>query len=193
MPSPAALLPMSSLHLILGGARSGKSRHAESLALQAQGAGAQVVYLATAWAGDDEMRDRIAHHRAARPPHWHTIEVPVAPRALAQALQAHAGVGRFVLVDCLTLWLTQLCFPPPGHAEHDATAAVEALLAVLNGLPGEVVLVSNEIGWGVTPLGAQTRRFVDELGRVHQRVAALADTVTLVVAGQALRVKPSCN
>lgn len=187
------MLPVSSLHLILGGARSGKSRHAESLAQQAQAAGAQVVYLATAFAGDDEMRERIAHHRTTRPPQWQTIEVPVAPLALAQALRAHAGVGRFVLVDCLTLWLTQLCFPPPGQPAQDAAAAVDALLQSLVALPGEVVLVSNEIGWGVTPLGRETRRFVDDLGRVHQRVAALADTVTLVVAGQALRVKPSCN
>lgn len=187
------MLPVSSLHLILGGARSGKSRHAESLAHRAQAAGAQVVYLATAFAGDDEMRERIAHHRTTRPAHWQTIEVPVAPPALAQALRAQAGVGRFVLVDCLTLWLTQLCFPPSGHPAQDAAAAVDALLQALNGLPGEVVLVSNEIGWGVTPLGPETRRFVDDLGRVHQRVAALADTVTLVVAGQPLRVKPSCH
>ena len=181
------------IHFVLGGARSGKSRHAEACAAQAQARGAQVVYLATAWAGDDEMRERIARHRADRPAGWSTVEVPVAPRALAEALRRHAGAGTCVLVDCLTLWMTQLCFPPADLPPQDAAAAAEALFDALDGLEGEVVLVSNEMGWGVTPLGREAREFVDQMGRLHQRLAARADRVTLVVAGLPLSLTPASS
>lgn len=179
------------IHLVLGGARSGKSRFAEACAAQVHARAGRVVYLATAWAGDDEMRERISRHRADRPAGWSTVEVPVAPRALAEALRQHAGAGTCVLVDCLTLWLTQLCFPPPGLPPQDPKVAADALIDCLGELDGEVVLVSNEMGWGVTPLGRETREFVDEMGRLHQRLAACADRVTLVVAGLPLSLKPA--
>lgn len=177
------------VHLILGGARSGKSRHAEQLARNAEAAGAQVVYLATAWPGDDEMRERIAKHREQRPAHWRTIEVPLEVDALAAALGEHARSDSCVLVDCLTLWLSQLMCPPSGIAPGDADAAVRALLGILPRLQGQVLFVSNEIGWGVMPLGRETRAVVDGLGRLNQELARTADRVTLMVAGLPLAVK----
>src|ERR1700752_5516539 len=101
-------------HLIVGGARSGKSRFAEQLACEAEAGGARVVYLATAIAGDDEMRERIAMHRSRRPPHWQTLEPPLRSDALAVALAEHARPNACVLVDCLTLWFSQLVCPPAG-------------------------------------------------------------------------------
>ncbi|MDB5802765.1 MAG: cobU [Betaproteobacteria bacterium] len=179
------------LHLILGGARSGKSRHAEQLALAA---GAPVTYIATARAGDAEMRARIAHHRQRRPSGWETIEAPV---ELAAALRKNAAAGRTVIVDCLTLWLNNLLFdghtgdaderliePPPLYAQQHA-----ALLETLPALPGAILCVSNEIGFGVIPLGALTRFFADEMGRLNQSVAARAGRVTLMVAGLPLELK----
>jgi adenosylcobinamide kinase / adenosylcobinamide-phosphate guanylyltransferase len=178
------------IHLILGGARSGKSRHAEALALEAERRGACVIYIATAWAGDDEMRERIAEHRARRPASWSSLELPDADHALAAALQAQAGEGHCVVVDCLTLWLAQHLCPPPGVPARDAKAEADALLAVLPGLAGRVLFVSNEIGLGVMPLGAETRRTVDALGRLHQQLAEQARRVTLMVAGLPLTLKP---
>lgn len=166
--------------LILGGARSGKSALAERLA----GAGGrEVVYIATARPGDDEMAARIAHHRARRPAAWTSVEEPL---ALADALREHARAGRCVLVDCLTLWLSNLLL--------DANAACcarerDALLDLLPALPGEVLLVSNEVGMGVVPLGRLSRRFVDEAGRLHQALAACCERVLLVAAGLPLALK----
>jgi len=183
------------LHLILGGARSGKSRHAEQLALAAPG---PVTYIATARAGDAEMAARIAHHRERRPPEWATMEAPI---QLAAALRQAAAPGATVLIDCLTLWLTNLLFDPsaetPPDASQDDPAAPparfalerSAFLAGLAGLPGLIIVVSNEIGLGVVPMGALTRFFVDEMGRLNQDVAALADRVTLTVAGLPLALK----
>lgn len=159
--------------LIVGGARSGKSAFAERLAAQS---GREVVYVATAEAGDAEMRARIEHHRALRPPGWLTVEAPL---ALAVALRSHAAAGRALLVDCLTLWLSNLV-----HADGPMLAAErEALLAALPALPGEVLLVSNEVGAGIVPLGAVNRLFVDEAGLLHQAVARLSDRVYWMVAG----------
>lgn len=179
------------LHLILGGARSGKSRHAEQLALAA---GAPVTYIATARAGDAEMRARIAHHRRRRPAEWETVE---ATMELAAALRDSAAPGKTVIVDCLTLWLNNLLFdghtanadegviePPARYAQQHA-----ALLETLPALPGTILCVSNEIGFGVIPLGALTRFFADEMGRLNQAVAARAGRVTLMVAGLALELK----
>ena len=179
------------LYLILGGARSGKSRHAEELATAAA---APVTYIATARGGDAEMRARIAHHRQRRPADWTTVEVPV---ELAAALRANAGPGRIVIVDCLTLWLSNLLFdghcgnpdeglvePPPAYAQQRA-----AFLDTLPTLPGTIICVSNEIGFGVVPLGALTRFFADEMGRLNQAVAAQANQVTLMVAGLPLALK----
>lgn len=172
-------------HLILGGARSGKSRHALQLALHA---GGEVRFLATAVAHDDEMRERIAIHRRERPRHWITVEVG---DDLAGALAAHAAPGRTVIVDCLTLWLaTLLCGDDPATPpQGDFARRRDALLNALPALPGRVLLVSNELGLGVVPLGALTRRFCDEAGRLHQAVAARCERVTLMVAGLPLVLK----
>lgn len=183
--------PDLNLHLILGGARSGKSRHAEALALQAEAAGDRIVYIATAWAGDEEMRSRIAEHRRRRSASWLSIELPDADFALAATLRAQAHRNCCVLVDCLTLWLAQHLCPPPGVPARDVQAEVDALLEVLPGLSGRVILVSNEIGLGVMPMGADTRRTVDALGRLHQHLAERARRVTLMVAGLPLTLKPS--
>jgi adenosylcobinamide kinase/adenosylcobinamide-phosphate guanylyltransferase len=172
-------------HLIVGGQRSGKSRHAEALARQwcAAAPGRTVTVVATALAADDEMRARIARHRADRPEGFDTLE---APRHLAQALREADGPDRLLLVDCLTLWLTNWLFPIDGPADGAAWQAERAaLLAVLPTLRARVVLVSNEVGWGVIPMGQDVRRFVDELGSLNQAVALACEQLTLMVAGQA--------
>ncbi len=166
--------------LILGGVRSGKSRLAEQ---QAQASGLPVTYIATATAQDEEMRARIAHHQAQRPPHWQLVEEPL---ALAATLQQHAAPERCLLVDCLTLWLTNLlCLEDEVRLRQE----VDALLAVLPQLPGTLILVSNETGMGVVPLGELTRRYCDEAGRLHQAVAARCEQVTMIVAGLPLILK----
>lgn len=166
--------------LILGGARSGKSALAERLA----GAGQRrVCYVATAQAGDSEMGERIAAHRARRPRHWACVEEP---RHLAATLQQHASAEGCLLVDCLTLWLSNLL------GDGDASlwpAERRHLLDVLPTLPGEVVLVSNEVGLGVVPMGELSRRFVDESGRLHQSVAGVCERVVFVAAGLPLVMK----
>ncbi len=157
---------------MLGGARSGKSRYAETLV---RDSGLSGVYLATAEAGDVEMAARIRHHRARRGPDWRTIEEPL---DLAGALARAARPGQAVLVDCLTLWLANLM-----AAARDIAAEREALLAGLEGLAGPVVLVSNEVGQGIVPDNALARRFRDETGLLHQAIAARADRVVFLVAG----------
>lgn len=167
---------MPELHFILGGARSGKSRHAEALVESEPG---PWVYLATAQAWDDEMRARIAAHRARRSPGWTTVDVPLdLPAALAAAGRAP------VLLDCLTLWLTNLIL-----GEHDVAAASLALVEALQLRQGMTVVVSSEVGLGIVPDNALARRFRDEAGLLHQRVAGVADHVGLMVAGLMLRVK----
>lgn len=166
--------------LILGGARSGKSALAERLA---NADGGEVVYIATAQALDGEMDARIAQHRARRPAHWHCVEEPL---ALAAALQAQAGEGRCLLVDCLTLWLSNLLLhPQPQTLARER----DALLQLLPQLPGRLLLVSNEVGQGVVPMGELSRRFVDEAGWLHQALAAQCQRVLLVVAGLPLVLK----
>ncbi|WP_232629520.1 bifunctional adenosylcobinamide kinase/adenosylcobinamide-phosphate guanylyltransferase [Methylobacterium sp. Leaf118] len=165
--------------LVLGGARSGKSAYAEALI---ESCPAPWLYLATAQAWDDEMRVRIGEHRARRPAGWHTLDVPTAlPEAVAAA-------NRPVLVDCLTLWLTNLLL-----AEADLEAATEALARACAGAPGPLVLVGNEVGLGIVPDNALARRFRDAAGRLHQRLAGQADRVILTVAGLPLTVKPSAD
>ena len=169
------------IELILGGARSGKSRHAEQRVLQT---GKHPVYIATATAGDEEMRQRIARHRQQRGADWHTIEQPL---FLAEALQQADQADACILVDCLTLWLSNclLAEDPALWSQQQA-----ALLACLPALKADVILVGNEVGQGIVPLGEINRRFVDENGRLHQRLAQIAGRVTLVVAGLPLTVKP---
>jgi adenosylcobinamide kinase/adenosylcobinamide-phosphate guanylyltransferase len=167
------------LTLIIGGARSGKSMLAERLAGEG---GREVVYVATAEARDSEMAARIARHRAQRPAHWRVVEEPL---ALAAVLCRQAQTERCVLVDCLTLWLCNLLHA--GAARFEAER--DALLAALPALAGDVVLVGNETGMGVVPVGELSRRFVDESGRLHQAVAACAQRVLLVVAGLPMTLK----
>ena len=170
----------SKLTLVLGGARSGKSTLAEKLVRES---GLAPVYVATAEALDDEMAARIAAHRARRDAGWRLIEVPL---RLVDTLRAEAGPERVVLVDCLTLWLTNL-MTAGLDPEHETAALVQAV----ENLAGPVVMVSNEVGQGVVPADAMSRAFVDHAGRLHQTLAAVADEVVLVVAGLPLRLKPS--
>jgi adenosylcobinamide kinase/adenosylcobinamide-phosphate guanylyltransferase len=173
------------LTFVLGGARSGKSAYAEHLAADS---GRPVTYIATARVADDEFAQRIAHHRARRPAHWALAEAPV---DLAETLARLDDPHACLLVDCLTLWLTNLLCPADGEPLDDAQyeARVAALEGALRDARAKVIVVSNEIGLGVVPLGAMTRRYVDELGRLNQRVAALATRVTLLVAGQPVAIK----
>jgi adenosylcobinamide kinase/adenosylcobinamide-phosphate guanylyltransferase len=173
---PAAA-PLPPLTLVLGGARSGKSRHAEAL-IATRGPG---LYLATAEAGDAEMTARIAEHRARRGAGWTTIE---APRDLVPALLEHARADRPILVDCLTLWLSNLML-----AGRDADAATAALVDALPRLAGPVVFVSNEVGLGIVPDNALARRFRDCAGRLNQAVAVACQCVVLVTAGLPLVLK----
>ncbi len=165
--------------LLLGGARSGKSRHAEDLALAHDG---RRVYLATATAADAEMRERIARHKARRKGHgWLVVEEPI---ALLDALRRHAAEDTFVVVDCLTLWLTNLML-----REENAGAAVAELAESLPALPGSVCLVSNEVGLGIVPETPLGRVFRDEAGLAHQMLARVADEVRFIIAGLPLWLK----
>ena len=166
--------------LILGGARSGKSRLAEKLASDSQLA---VTYIATSQPLDGEMNARVAHHRARRPAEWALIEEPI---ALARVLRENAGAERCLLVDCLTLWLTNLLMLDDAAR---LAAEREALLDGLASLPGEIIFVSNETGMGVVPLGELTRRYVDEAGWLHQALAERCQRVILTVAGLPLTLK----
>lgn len=165
------------LVLVLGGARSGKSRQAEALV---ESWPSPWTYVATAEAFDDEMAARIAEHRARRPAGWETRD---APHDLPEVLGG-VPAGRPVLVDCLTLWLSNLLL-----AERDLEAEGELLAAALARRAGPVVLVSNEVGWGIVPETPLGRRFRDAQGRLNQRMATLADRVVLVVAGIPVAIK----
>lgn len=162
------------LQLILGGARSGKSRLAEQTAIDRQLA---VTYVATAQALDSEMQSRITHHQNQRPSHWSLVEEPL---FLANALQKIDRPNQIILVDCLTLWLTNLLLLDDQSVQQ---LECEQLLKVLPTLQSEVILVSNETGLGVVPLGEISRRFVDEAGRLHQALGQIADKVVFCVAG----------
>lgn len=174
---------MASHQLIVGGQRSGKSRQAERLALRwATTPGHQVSVIATAQAHDDEMRQRIARHQADRPEGFDTVEVPL---QLSEALRTHASPRRLLVVDCLTLWLTNWLMPMSGEPRlEDWRTQCAALQQLLPSLTSPVIFVSNEVGWGVMPMGREVRAYVDELGRLNQLVARQCDTLTLMVAGQ---------
>ncbi|MDC5088430.1 bifunctional adenosylcobinamide kinase/adenosylcobinamide-phosphate guanylyltransferase [Acinetobacter baumannii] len=162
------------LQLILGGARSGKSRLAEQTAISMQLA---VTYVATAQALDPEMQSRIAHHQNQRPAHWSLVEEPL---FLAKTLQKIDRPNQIILVDCLTLWLTNLLLLEDQNIQQ---FECEELLKILPTLESEVILVSNETGLGVVPLGEISRRFVDEAGRLHQALGQIANKVVFCVAG----------
>jgi adenosylcobinamide kinase/adenosylcobinamide-phosphate guanylyltransferase len=166
------------LVLVLGGARSGKSAHAERLVLES---GLAPVYLATAEAGDAEMAARIAHHRARRGPAWTTIEEP---EELEEVLRREASSDRALLVDCLTLWLSNLLLK--GAAMPDR---IESLVQTLRAIPGLIVCVSNEVGQGIVPENALARRFRDAQGQLNQAVAAAAQRVVYMVAGLPMALK----
>jgi len=174
--------------LILGGARSGKSRHAQHLA---EAAGGSVLFVATAEAGDEEMAARIAAHRAARPAHWMTLEEP---RHLAEALRARQPHPRVIVLDCITLWVSNLLLglPDPPQAEEAeilVNRELEALLECIQSSPAHWLVVSNEVGLGLVPPYPLGRLYRDLLGSVNQRLAAAADEVLFMVAGLPLRVK----
>jgi adenosylcobinamide kinase / adenosylcobinamide-phosphate guanylyltransferase len=172
--------------LLIGGARSGKSALAERLATDSA---RPVTLIATAQAGDDEMAARIAAHRAQRPPHWRVIEEPL---ALAEALRAADTPGGCVLVDCLTLWLSNLLLADEAMPTQPGPRFVQerqALLAQLPTLQSDLLLIGNEVGHGIVPLGPLNRLFVDENGRLHQALAAHCERVRFVMAGCVLALK----
>lgn len=175
--------------LILGGQRSGKSRRAETLAAAwlAQSASHRAVFIATAQAWDEEMRERIARHqrdRAERLPGMVTVEEPL---QLAETIAQHTRADTLVVVDCLTLWLTNLLMPAEGAQAH--SPPLPSLSGTVRASAGPLVLVSNEIGLGVIPLGSEVRAFVDALGRLNQDVAGACTRVTLMAAGLPLALK----
>jgi adenosylcobinamide kinase/adenosylcobinamide-phosphate guanylyltransferase len=176
LPDPPAPLPK--VTLVLGGARSGKSAYAEHLA---NGAGSGAVYLATAEAGDGEMAERIARHRQRRGPRWRTIEEPL---DLVGALQRAVQPEQPVVVDCLTLWLSNLL-----AAGRDIAAETARLKDAFASLTGPVILVANEVGLGIVPPTPLGRVFRDDAGRLNQAIAQAADRVVFVVAGLPLTVK----
>jgi len=175
---------MNDIHLILGGARSGKSALAEKLAVES---GLPVTYIATAQVYDHEFGQRVEHHKSRRPAHWQTIEQSF---NLGQALKQRAGTGKCVIVDCLTLWLAQ-CICPDCERPDNLNWPDErhALLHGLGDLPGMILLVSNEVGMGIVPLGEINRQFQDEQGRLNQAVAQIADKVSFVAAGLPIKLK----
>ncbi|MGQ0442601.1 MAG: bifunctional adenosylcobinamide kinase/adenosylcobinamide-phosphate guanylyltransferase [Methylophilaceae bacterium] len=173
-----------SIHLILGGARSGKSAYAEKLAFESAMA---VVYIATAQVIDDEFKQRVDLHKAGRPRQWRTIE---APHHLADALLQASTANNCIVIDCLTLWLAQCICPECTPSEGiDWLEEQRKLLEALYQIKNKVILVSNEVGMGIVPLGAINRQFQDEQGRLNQAVAKLADEVYFIAAGLPLKLK----
>jgi adenosylcobinamide kinase/adenosylcobinamide-phosphate guanylyltransferase len=178
--------------LIIGGARSGKSALAER---RARECGLPVCYVATATAQDEEMARRVAHHQARRPRDWRCVEETL---HLAGVLEENARADTCLLVDCLTLWLTNLFFAGAAATQAEAGETIACplleretahLIERLPELPGRIILVSNEVGWGVVPENRLARLFADEQGRLNQRVAAVCESVTLTVAGLPLELK----
>ncbi|QRM28842.1 bifunctional adenosylcobinamide kinase/adenosylcobinamide-phosphate guanylyltransferase [Microvirga sp. VF16] len=166
--------------LVLGGARSGKSRTALQLA---ESTSPDRTYIATAQAFDDEMRERIAQHRAERDQSWQTVDAPL---DLVQAVQAQAAPRKAVLVDCLTLWLSNIVL-----AERDPTHEADRLIQAVREAQGPLILVSNEVGQGIVPPTPLGRTFRDEQGRLNQRIAEACDAVVFVAAGCPILLKPA--
>ncbi len=175
---------MKDITLILGGARSGKSAYAEMLASESQ---LPVTYIATAQVYDDEFKQRVQHHQDRRPADWVLIEEP---HHLTQTLTKLASKNQCIIVDCLTLWLAQWICPdcnPPKNVTWQSER--ENFLENLANLEGKIILVSNEVGMGIVPLGEINRQFQDEQGRLNQAVSAAANHVTFVAAGLPLKLK----
>ncbi len=173
--------PLQGITLVLGGARAGKSAYAEALVLGTLKPGQTALYVATAEVGDAEMAERIAAHRARRGTSWQTQEAPL---ALSEVLRRDSRADRPILVDCLTLWLSNLL-----GAGYDVIRETDRLVAALRQIAGPVVLVSNEVGLGIVPDNALARAFRDHAGRLHQAVAAVSDRVVFVAAGLPLTLK----
>ncbi|MCE0558283.1 bifunctional adenosylcobinamide kinase/adenosylcobinamide-phosphate guanylyltransferase [Motilimonas sp. E26] len=176
------------IRFILGGARSGKSRHGEQLALLSP---YPVSVVATAQIWDDEMRERITRHQQTRPANWQTLEVP---HNLGDGIMKYSQENTCLLVDCLTLWVTNELLRYDIEKENDQLTAhwqqqKQQFLLALKQAPGDIILVSNEVGTGIVPMGAINRRFVDETGWLHQAIAEIADEVYWVVAGLSQRIK----
>lgn len=172
------LFALKMIELVLGGARSGKSRYAEQQAINST---KKVVYIATAEAGDAEMKARIQLHQQSRPQHWQTIEEPI---QLAKIIDEYGQQELCLLVDCLTLWLSNILFDKTGKLQQPIfDSETEALFKVLSGFSGQLIMVSNELGLGVVAMDKMTRRFVDEAGLLNQQVASLSDRVVLLTAG----------
>ena len=177
--------------LIFGGARSGKSAYAEQLAIAS---GRPVIYLATAQAGDAEMQSRIAHHQERRPASWRTLECTL---ELGKTILQASTPDNLILIDCLTLWLSNLLFsenieyPEIGRITPPENFSIQwaAFLLALENIPGDLIMVSNEVGMGIIPNGAISRWFVDEAGRLNQAVAAQCEQVSWVAAGLPLHFK----
>lgn len=173
--------------LILGGVRSGKSRLAEN---KARAGGLVVTCVVTAQSHDAELAERVREHRKQRPAHWKVVEEPL---SLAATLKTLAAPDRCLLVDCLTIWLSNLLHAGQDLAVMSPESIImrerQALLETIPTLTGHIIFVSNEVGMGIVPLGELSRRFCDEIGRLHQDLAGLCDRVTLMVAGLPLVVK----
>ncbi len=162
------------LQLILGGARSGKSRLAEKIALES---GLNVIYIATAQPLDEEIQERILHHQESRPREWQVIEEPL---YLSEKLQEIDAQNQLILIDCLTLWMSNLLLQDASELQM---SQCQKLLTILPNLKSEIILVSNETGLGVVPMGNISRKFIDESGRLHQQIGQIAQKVVFCVAG----------
>lgn len=168
--------------LVTGGARSGKSRLAHELAINR---GGDVVFIATAAARDDEMRERIEQHKRSRPPHWKTVEEEV---DLVGAMEALAGEPKTIIIDCITLWISNLM--EQGHGNEDILQEIERFRMTLLQTPHAAILVTNEVGSGIVPENARARRFRDLAGEANQMLASCADECYLMAAGIPVRIKP---
>ncbi len=172
------MMQNANITLILGGARSGKSRQGEQLAAQS---GLKKIYVATSQIFDEEMKDRIALHQQGRGMEWHTVEEPI---DLVRVLEEHCSSENILLIDCLTLWLTNLML-----AEKNIEDAGDQLCAHLLKVTGPVILVSNEVGQGIVPENQMARAFRDHAGVLHQKIAAISGQVYFVTAGLAQKLK----
>lgn len=172
--------PIETNYLILGGARSGKSSYAEKIARESN---QEVVYIATATVLDNEMEDRVAQHKNDRPKHWLSVEEPI---SLADTLLKYMSPNKVVLVDCLTMWVNNLLMQ---EDESLLETELNKLDEILPKLKGTVIFVSNEVGMGIIPMGELSRKFVDESGRLHQKLGQSLDNILMIVAGLALEVK----